>query len=103
MDVIYERNVIYAALSSSRRDRHRAQIVEVAVVIAVVSDAVGDSAELAGQRTDMRHEALPLCRNAGTRFARVACIQAGDQQQWAEYVNELAEWDHAAGDGLTDA
>jgi len=39
-----------------------------------------------------------------TRFwagvqADYARLQA-DPQEWADYVGELAEWDHAAGDGL---
>jgi hypothetical protein len=30
-----------------------------------------------------------------------ARLQA-DPQEWADYVGELAEWDHTAGDGLAD-
>ncbi len=33
--------------------------------------------------------------------ADYARLQA-DPQEWADYVNELAEWDHAVGDGLDD-
>jgi hypothetical protein len=33
--------------------------------------------------------------------ADYARLQA-DPQEWADYVSELAEWDHAAGDGLDD-
>jgi hypothetical protein len=37
---------------------------------------------------------------AGVR-ADYARLQA-DPQEWGGYVNELAEWDHTAGDGLDD-
>ena len=37
---------------------------------------------------------------AGVR-ADYARLQA-DPQEWADYVSELAQWDHAAGDGLDD-
>jgi hypothetical protein len=37
---------------------------------------------------------------AGVR-ADYARLQA-DPQQWADYAGELAEWDHAVGDGLDD-
>ena len=37
---------------------------------------------------------------AGVR-ADYARLQA-DPQEWADYVNEVAEWDHTAGDGLDD-
>ena len=37
---------------------------------------------------------------AGVR-ADYARLQA-DPEEWADYVSELAEWDHAAGDGLDD-
>jgi hypothetical protein len=33
--------------------------------------------------------------------ADYARLQA-DPQEWADYVSELAEWDHAAGDGMGD-
>jgi hypothetical protein len=33
--------------------------------------------------------------------ADYARLQA-DPQEWADYVSELAEWDHASGDGLDD-
>ena len=37
---------------------------------------------------------------AGVR-ADYARLQA-DPQEWGDYVKELAEWDHTAGDGLDD-
>ena len=37
---------------------------------------------------------------AGVR-SDYARLQA-DPQEWADYVNELADWDHTAGDGLDD-
>jgi len=37
---------------------------------------------------------------AGVR-ADYARLQA-DPEEWADYVSELAEWDHAVGDGLDD-
>jgi hypothetical protein len=37
---------------------------------------------------------------AGVR-ADYARLQA-DPEEWADYVGELAEWDHTAGDGLAE-
>jgi hypothetical protein len=50
--------------------------------------------------------ARTLDQAEGARFwegvrADYARLQA-DPQEWADYVNELAEWDHAVGDGLDD-
>jgi hypothetical protein len=34
--------------------------------------------------------------------ADYARLQADHPQEWGDYVSELAEWDHTAGDGLGD-
>jgi hypothetical protein len=53
-------------------------------------------AELA--RTLDRAEEARFWEGVRADYAR---LQA-DPQEWADYVSELAEWDHAVGDGLGD-
>jgi hypothetical protein len=49
-------------------------------------------------RTLDKAEDARFWEGVGADYAR---LQA-DPQEWADYANELAEWDHAVGDGLDD-
>src|SRR5215831_13596771 len=63
------------------RDLDAAEIIEVAVVVAVVVHTVGNSPDLARDRSEARHEALPLRRDVRAVVAAVALRDTGDEER----------------------
>jgi hypothetical protein len=58
-------------------------VVEIAGIVAVAADAVGDLPDPAGNVLDLLVKALPLAGNAGAALAGVALADAGDEKRLA--------------------
>ena len=65
-------------------------VIEIAGIVAVAADAVGDLADAAGNIGDRLMEALPLAGNAGAVLVVVAFAEAGDEQRLCRFRNAAA-------------